>query len=169
MLNDALLLSSACALLLSWCMCSFATHAPAYTCTPTHAPLPCSGSGVYISLPVHRPILFVEGQWIDLILAENLDERKTIEVRSQRIVKYVGKRIRLAEIGKKQIRGSVCLTSCSQKPLTQEQWVESRHQHRIAGNRPYARTFAWHLAEPQPCTPYSFQPKPGAQIWQIKG
>ena len=114
------------------------------------------------------PILFVEPKWIDLILSTDPSLRKTIEVRPKRIHRHVGKRIRLAAIGRSEIWGTVCLTACSAEPLTNLQWQEWRVRHRVPGPLYYGtNTYAWHLERPERCVPYSFSPKHGAQTWQL--
>ncbi len=114
------------------------------------------------------PILFVEPRWIDLILSTDPSSRKTIEVRPKRIQIHVGKRIRLAAIGRSEIWGTVRLVACSAVPLTKLQWQEWRVQHCVHGPLYYgANTYAWYLEHPERCVPYSFCPKPGAQVWQL--
>ena len=103
-----------------------------------------------------------------MILSTDLSKRKTIEVRPKRINIHIGKRIRLAAIGRSEIWGSVHLISCSE-PLSDPQCDYLRSKHRVPGPRYYGvNTFAWYLADPERCAPYSFRPKQGAQTWQLE-
>ena len=113
------------------------------------------------------PILYVEPKWIDQILCVDISTRKSIEVRPKRIHIHIGKRIRLAAIGRSEIWGTVELVACSAE-LSATQWDYLRDQHRVPGPRTYgANTFAWHLERPERCVPYRFRPKQGAQTWQL--
>jgi hypothetical protein len=123
-----------------------------------HTPLLCSVT--------RRPILFVEPYWINKIL----DGGKCIEIRPTRIRKHVGKRIRLAAIGRREIWGSVDLVGCSDEPLTAEGWEDLREYHQVPGPLHYGPiTFAWYLNDPMRCTPYAFKPLKGAQTFQLEG